>query len=148
MLASPTAFINGEATTPTVLRTHVTSKAFWLLFSIEGLIIAGVCALILYFLLPVSLPLTRASDYTAVREAVVARFSGAVADPLIEVAPGVTARSSNVRGFARNGVTYYYYLEGQQSFDPLGRGAFTREQIEVVLRDANGPMPLVIYTAR
>jgi hypothetical protein len=57
----------------------------------------------------------------------------------------VSARASSVRGFTLNGRTYFYYTEGQRGFDPLSRGAVDRSEIEIVLRDDGGPMPLVIY---
>jgi hypothetical protein len=130
-------------------RTHpqvwrATPRLFWTLFALVGLLIAGVLVVIISFL-PARAPLANTGDYTIVREAVWARLNGTVEDALIEVAPGTTARSSNLRGFALKGSTYYYYLEGRPSFDPLNRGLVGRDEIEVVLRDDGGPAPLVIY---
>jgi hypothetical protein len=70
---------------------------------------------------------------------------GSINDPLVEISPGISVRSSSVRGFAVNGRTFYYYFEGQPGFDPLGRGAVAERDIAVVLRDTDGPKPLVIY---
>jgi hypothetical protein len=118
---------------------------FWLLFALEAAFIAGVLILVLAIVLPTRAPLARSADYATVRDAIWARVNGTINDPLIELAPGVSVRSSSVRGFALNGRTYYYYLEGQRGFDPLSRGAVAERDIEVVLRDADGPKPLVIY---
>jgi hypothetical protein len=119
-------------------------RIFWLLFAVEGALIAGVFVLVL-FLLPSRAPVTRSTDYTLVRDAIWARLNGSASDPLLEVAPGLTARSSNLRGFALNGRTYYYYIEGRRGFDPLSRGVVDASAIEIVLRDDDGPQPLVIY---
>ena len=70
---------------------------------------------------------------------------GRVNDPLTDIAPGISVRASSVRGFALNGRVYYYYFEGQRGFDPLSRGAVAQRDVEVLLRDADGPKPLVIY---
>jgi hypothetical protein len=43
------------------------------------------------------------------------------------------------------GRVYYYYFEGQRSFDPLSRGAVAQRDVDVLLRDDDGPKPLVIY---
>lgn len=124
---------------------RISFRTFWLLFVVEGLLILGMLILVLNLLLPSRAPLAQDGDYATVREAVWARLNGVVVDPLIEVEPGVTARSSNVRGFTLNGETYYYAIEGKQGFDPFSRGAVDQSQIEVVLRDTGGPFPLVIY---
>lgn len=118
---------------------------FWLLFAVEGALIGGVLMLVLLFFLPSHIPVVSNNDYTIVRDAIWARLNGSVPDSLIEVAPGLTARASNLRGFALNGQTYYYYIEGRRGFDPLSRGAVDRSAIEIVLRDDDGPQPLVIY---
>jgi hypothetical protein len=120
-------------------------RIFWMLFAIEAALIAGVFALVVLFLLPSRAPLAHNADYTLVREAIWARLNGSVPDPLIEVAPGLTARSSNLRGFNLNGRTYYYYIEGRRGFDPLSRGVVDASAIEIVLRDDDGPQPLVVY---
>ncbi|NJO82962.1 MAG: hypothetical protein HC828_09150 [Blastochloris sp.] len=80
------------------------------------------------------------------RQAIFERLDGSINDPLTDVAPGVTARSSNVRGLQLNGVTYYYYLEGAQNFDPLSRSVVAPHHVDIVLRDLDSPVPLVIYT--
>ena len=121
------------------------ATGFWILFALEAVFVAGVLMLVLALVLPTRAPLARGDDYAAIREAVWARVNGTINDPLIDIAPGVSVRSSSVRGFALNGQTYYYYLEGQRGFDPLSRGAVSKRDIEVVLRDSDGPKPLVIY---
>ncbi len=133
-----------EATLP-VHRVRPTSRMFWLLFAAEGLVILA-AVLLLIRLIPTAPPLVAANDYTLVREAILQRVNGVVDDPLIELGPGVAARSSSVRGFSLNGNIYYYYFEGEQRFDPLSRNTVTKDQVMVVLRDEESPSPLVIYT--
>lgn len=120
-------------------------RAFWALFAVEALVVIGALILVLNLVVPSQTPLAASADYTTVREAIWARVNGAVADPVIDITPGVSARASSVRGFVLNGRTYYYYFEGQRGFDPLSRGAVDASQVEIVLRDEGGPMPLVIY---
>jgi hypothetical protein len=119
-------------------------RTFWLLFTLEGFLIGAVLLAILAAL-PARTPLTQASDAETVRLAVWSRVGGAVDDPVVEVAPGVMARSSAVRGFALGGETFFYYFEGRQGFDPLSRGKVSVQDIEVVVRDTDGERTLVIY---
>lgn len=95
-----------------------------------------------------STALTNTGDVSVIREALWSRLLGTTDDPLLEVQPDISVRESNVRGFSLNGVIYYYYVEGNQNFDPFSRGAVTFDQIEILLRDAEGPLPVVIYTIR
>ena len=120
-------------------------RGFWVLFALEAVFVASVLMLVLALVLPSRAPLARSGDYATIRDAVWARVNGTINDPLIDVAPGVSVRSSSVRGFALNGRIYYYYFEGQRAFDPLSRGAVRQRDVEVVWRDADGPEPLVIY---
>jgi hypothetical protein len=124
---------------------RISPQLFWLLFAVEALVVFGLLFVVLHLLLPVQSPLSASADYATVREAAWSRLNGTVPDPLIDVLPGVSARASSVRGFTLNGRTYFYYTEGQRGFDPLSRGAVDRSEIEIVLRDDGGPMPLVIY---
>jgi len=124
---------------------RATPRLFWTLFAIVGLFVAASLIYIGSLLLPPQAPLANAGDYQIIREAIWSRVDGSIDDPLIEVAPGMTARASSVRGFALEGQTYYYYFEGRSGFDPLSRGIIDRSEIEIVLRDAGGPAPLVIY---
>ena len=124
---------------------RIGARGFVMVFALEAALIAVLFGVVLYALTPQRVPLVRSGDYTAVREAVLARLNGSVADPLVELSPGVSARESNVRGFALNGQTYYYYLEGRRGFDPLSRGAVDAGRIEVVARDEASPQPIVIY---
>ena len=82
---------------------HLSQRGFWLLFTLEGLFIAGILLLVLHLLVPTRAPLAQSGDYATVRAAIQARLTGAVDDPLIEVAPGVTASTSAVGGFTLNG---------------------------------------------
>lgn len=139
--------ISGVAKSPVIAARapRPSARGFWMLFALEATFIAGVLMLVLMLVLPARAPLTQSNDYATIRDAIWARVNGTINDPLIDIAPGVSVRSSNVRGFALNGRTYYYYLEGQRGFDPLSRGAVAQRDVEVVLRDADGPQPLVIY---
>lgn len=119
--------------------------SFWMLFALEALFIAGVLALVLALVLPSRVPLARSADVATIRDAVWARVNGTINDPLTDIAPGMSVRASSVRGFALNGRVYYYYFEGQRAFDPLSRGAVVQRNVAVLLRDVDGPRPLVIY---
>jgi len=118
---------------------------FWMLFTLEALFVAGVLALVLVLVLPARAPLARSDDFEIIRNAAWASVHGTSNDPLMEVAPGVSVRASSVRGFDLNGRVYYYYFEGQPSYDPLSSGAVDRRDVDVLLRDTAGPKPLVIY---
>jgi hypothetical protein len=139
--------ISGFATSQAVAsRTpHRSALGFWMLFVLEALFVAGVLALVLALVLPSRAPLARSADFATVRDAVWARVNGTINDPLTDIAPGISVRASSVRGFTLNGRVYYYYFEGQRGFDPLSRGAVAQRDVEVLLRDADGPNPLVIY---
>lgn len=134
-----------DTTVQPVRRVRATGRTFWLLFAIEGLLIVGALLFVVNLLLPTRAPLASTIDHSLVREAVLSRLNGDIADPLIEVTPGVSARSSSIRGFSLNGLTYYYYIEGESNFDPFSRNAVAAGDIQIVLRDASGPSPLVIY---
>lgn len=123
----------------------ISSRGFWLLFAIEGLLLAGLLALALQFLLPARSPLTSASDYAQVRSAIQAAAQGSSTEPLVEVAPGVNVPQGAVGGFELHGYTYYYYREGQQNVDPLSRGAIARDQVEMVSREQIGNDMVVTY---
>jgi hypothetical protein len=120
-------------------------RTFLIICALEGLLITAVFLVAMYALAPQHVPLVRSSDYATVREAIWARLNGTIDDPLVEITAGVSARESNVRGFALHGETYYYYIEGQRGFDPLSRGVVSFQGIEIVARDEDGPKPLVIY---
>lgn len=124
---------------------RIGARGFVIVFALEAALIAAVFGMVLYALTPQRVPLARSGDYVAVREAILARLNGTADDPLVELAPGVSARESSVRGFTLNGQTYYYYLEGRRGFDPLSRGAVDAGAIEVVARDEASPRPIVIY---
>lgn len=143
--ATPRTFVGAAEVVRPVRRVQFNGKGFWLLFVAEALLVASVLLMLLRAL-PAVAPAAAAPDYGIVRNAIFERANGAVLDPLIEVTPGVVAPASNVRGMELRGVTYYYYFEGQQNFDPLSRGRIASERVHVVLRDGGGEHPLVIYT--
>jgi len=126
-------------------RPRHSALGFWMLFTLEALFIAGVLALVLVLVLPARAPLARSDDFAIIRNAAWAGVDGTSNDPLMEVAPGVNVRASSVRGFNLKGRVYYYYFEGQPSYDPLSSGAVVRRDVDVLLRDTSGPKPLVIY---
>ena len=124
---------------------RISPRAFLFLCILEGLLVAALFAVAVYALEPEAVPLVRSGDYATVREAIWQRLNGAIDDPLVEVANGVSARESNLRGFSLHGQTYYYYIEGRRGFDPLSRGAVSPDRVEIVARDDAGSKPLVIY---
>jgi hypothetical protein len=69
-------------------------------------------------------------------------------DTLVQVRPGVFAKSSNVNGVTLNGTTYYYDIASHQSFGPLRSGAVTESQVNVVGREANQNFLVLVYTKR
>lgn len=120
-------------------------RGFALLLGLELLLLVGVLIWAVYWLTPQSTPFAPATDLVPVAEAVRARLSGSIDDPLIEVRPGLSVRESNLRGFKLGDSAYFYYLEGATNFDPLSRGAVSPADVEVLLRDESGPQTLVIY---
>jgi hypothetical protein len=126
-------------------RPHRGILSFWTIFALEVSFIAGVLALVLALVFPSRIPLVRSADVATIRDAIWARVNGTINDPLTDIAPGISVRASSVRGFTLNGRVYYYYFEGQRGFDPLSRGAVAQRDVEVLLRDADGPKPLVVY---
>jgi hypothetical protein len=148
MINAPTStFVHTESDTSLAPhRIRAGGRFFWAVFAAEALLIAAALALVVTLVLPAGPPLTQSGDSAVVRQAILDRLQGITDDPLIDVAPGVTARSSNVRGFTLNKVTYYYYVEGSENFDPLSRAVIGRHEVDVVFRDTESPVPLTIYT--
>ncbi len=129
-----------------VLPVHrLGAGGFVVLLGAELLLLLAVMAWALVALFPSVTPLAAPRAITPVEEAIRARIGGEVADPLVMVAPGLSARASNLRGFSFAGETYYYYVEGAANFDPLSRGAVSRADVEILLRDDSGPQPFVVY---
>ncbi|MCU0493160.1 MAG: hypothetical protein MUD01_16365 [Chloroflexaceae bacterium] len=124
---------------------RLSPRVFWSLVGVEMVILAAALLWALN-MLPASTPLTASGNIVYVQDAVWARLMGTVNDPLIEVQPGINVRESNMRGLSVDGTTYFYYVEGNQNFDPLSRGAVSENQVDVLLRDTRGPLPLVVYT--
>lgn len=120
-------------------------RVFAALIGLELLLVSGVLVWALAWALPTATPLASAHDITPVQEAIRARIGGDIADPLIEIRPGLSARASNLRGFSLGDATYYYYVEGAANFDPYSRGSVSHSKIEVLLRDNSGPSTVVIY---
>ena len=139
------ASIKTHRATSTPIVHRIGARTFWTLLALEGLLLTIVLAWAISTL-PARTSVQETNNLPRLQAAIMDRISGAVADPLIEVRPGVSIRSSNVRGLTLNGVTYFYYLEGQPNFDPYSRGAVPAERVETLLRDTSGPAPLVIYT--
>ena len=135
--------VAAEPVAPPIKR--ITPRVFLIVCLFQGVLITGILAFVLFGMAPQRVPLARSGDYVAVHEAILARMNGSIADPLIELAPGVSARESNVRGFTLHGETFYYFFEGQPGFDPLSRGRVDGSKIEIVARDENLAHPLVIY---
>jgi hypothetical protein len=123
---------------------HLGVRFFWALFALEAALVLA-CAAVLVNVLPQRTSLSQAAKSEVLRAAVLSRLDGALEDPVIEVVPGVMARSSAVRGLELDGVTYHYYFENRQGFDPLSRGSVNRRDVEVLLRETNGERTLVIY---
>lgn len=121
-------------------------RAFWLLVGLELVVLFGVLIWTVVWATPAATPYASPRDLTPVQEAIWARFSGEVVDPMIEVQPGVNVRESNIRGFRLDGHTYYYYVIGGQNFDPFSLGRVNNQQIEILFRDESGSRPLIIYT--
>lgn len=121
------------------------SRAFAALLGVELLVLVGVLVWALFYLLPPATPLAASALLAPVEEAIRARISGTVDDPLVPIDSGRHARASNLRGFSLDGQTYYYYVEGLDNFDPLSRGAVSRSEVEILLRDASGPRAFVVY---
>lgn len=148
MINAPTStFVHSESdTTLSPHRIRVGQQFFWVVFAAEALLIAIALTIVVTLVLPDRMPLTQSGDSAIVRQAILDRLHGFADDPLIDVAPGVTARSSNVRGFTLNNVTYYYYVEGSENFDPLSRSVIGLREVDIVFRDTESPVPLTIYT--
>ena len=127
--------------------SRIGSRTFWALIGLELVVLFAALIWAIGWMLPsATTPFASASDLSPVQEAIWARMSGEVLDPIIEVQPGITARESNIRGFRLSERTYYYYIVGAKNFDPLSLGRVKSEQVEVLFRDESGPQPVVIYT--
>lgn len=127
---------------------RISVRVFWTLLGLEMILLLGVLAWALTASTPAQTPIAATGDLMLVRDAIWARLTGSVNDALVEVQPGISVRESNLRGFTLNGEVYYYYVVGNQNFDPLSRGAVSPDRVEVLLRDENGPLPVVIYKLR
>jgi hypothetical protein len=125
---------------------RLSAGTFQALLIIELLLLALVLVWAFDALPARTTPQQVAAELPHVKQAIVSRLNGASHDPLIALSNGLTARESNVRGLALKGTVYYYYVEGRPNFDPFSRGTVAHSQVEVLLRDVDGPAPLVIYT--
>ncbi|MCX7792558.1 MAG: hypothetical protein N2378_18130 [Chloroflexaceae bacterium] len=115
------------------------------LIGVELLLLLSALAWALLYLLPPATPLAAPTDLRPVVDAIRDRLSGAVADPLVPVGNGHSARASNLRGFRVDGNVYYYYVEGAKNFDPLSRGVIGQDEVEILLREESGERTFVIY---
>lgn len=137
-----------------VLRTQappirrIGPRALLILMGGELLLLFGVLIWAVGWLFPAPTPFAPKQDLTPVVQTVRGSLSGEISDPLIDVTPGVSVRSSNLRGLSLDGTVYYYYVEGRTNFDPLSRGAVASDAVEVMLRDTSGPSSIVIYRLR
>lgn len=131
---------------PTIQRIGV--RTFWMLLISELVLIATVCMWAVVTFVPFNTPLTATSNLSIIRDVVWAHLLGSSHDPLIALPSGMSARESNIRGLEVGRKIYYYYVEGNQNFDPFSRGDVTSDQIEVLLREETGPLPLVVYVIR
>jgi hypothetical protein len=145
--AQPTeAVIHEGALAQNVRRIGV--GTFWSLIGLELLVVFGALIWVFGWFTPMQTPYASTRDLAPVQEAIYARLSGATMDPLVQIQPGISARASNIRGFALGGETYYYYVVGADNFDPYSLGRVNEGQIEVLLRDESGAQPLIIYTIK
>jgi hypothetical protein len=69
-------------------------------------------------------------------------------DTLVQVRPGVFAKSSNVHGVTLNGTTYYYDIASHQSFGPLRSGALSESQVNIIGREAQPNFLVLVYTRK
>lgn len=65
-------------------------------------------------------------------------------DPMIEWKEGIKVKKSNVQGVEYKGETYYYSLVPHMSFDPVARGEWDRDEVEVIYQSRDS-RPLLIY---
>ncbi len=129
----------------TVPVRRIGPRTLSVLIGIELLLLLSALAWTLLYLLPPATPLAAPTDLRPVVDAIRERLSGAVADPLVPVGDGHSARASNLRGFRLDGNVYYYYVEGAKNFDPLSRGVISQEQVEILLREESSDRTIVIY---
>ncbi|NNJ12594.1 hypothetical protein EKD04_019905 [Chloroflexales bacterium ZM16-3] len=127
---------------------RISSRALIIMMGVELTMIFGVLVWALFWMLPVSTPFASQHNLAPVVETVRSSLSGTINDPLIDIAPGVSARASNLRGLSMGGSVYYYYVEGHANFDPLSRGVVASDAVEIMLRDTSGPSAIVIYRLR
>jgi len=129
----------------TVPVRRVGPRTLSVLIGVELLLLVSALAWALLYLLPPATPLAAPTDLRPVVDAIRDRLSGAVADPLVPVGNGDSARASNLRGFRLDGNVYYYYIEGAKNFDPLSRGVLGQDQVEILLREESGDRTIVVY---
>ncbi|GIW06393.1 MAG: hypothetical protein KatS3mg060_1198 [Dehalococcoidia bacterium] len=68
-------------------------------------------------------------------------------DPLVQTSGGSFVKASNYHGVLIQGVRYFYNLPGHLSFDPVGRGELTWNDVVVKERiQAADEFTIVIYT--
>lgn len=139
-------FRNATHTRATTPQLRVSgAQVLWVLMMIEFVMLAALVVALASIVFPERSSLQRGADVAFVRDAIAARAAGAVADPVIEIAPGLQTSASSLRGFALDGTVYYYYYERQAGYDPLSRGVVSEAEIDVLLREEVGTDALVIY---
>ncbi len=70
---------------------------------------------------------------------------GRAGDELVEVRPGVWAKSSNIYGLSIDGATYYYQVSPHASFDPLSQGRVGAGEVRVVQIFEESGFDVVVY---
>jgi hypothetical protein len=69
-------------------------------------------------------------------------------DPFIEVESNIFVKESNYKGIKINGQIYYYSLFPHMSYDPVTRGEIDREDVNIIYKDDNEEIPVIIYTIK
>lgn len=69
-------------------------------------------------------------------------------DPFMEVGSNIFVKESNYKGITFNDQTYYYSLFPHMSYDPVTRGEFDREDVNVIYKDNHSDISVTIYTLK
>ncbi|MCS6800860.1 MAG: hypothetical protein RMM58_09010 [Chloroflexota bacterium] len=68
-------------------------------------------------------------------------------DPIIQTSDGRYVKASNYHGVLIHGVRYYYHLPGHPSYDPIGRGEVTWNDVVIKERiQAADEFLIIVYT--
>jgi hydroxymethylpyrimidine pyrophosphatase-like HAD family hydrolase len=69
-------------------------------------------------------------------------------DPFIEVESNIYVKESNYKGITINEQTYYYSLFPHMSYDPVTRGEIDRVDVNIIYKDSDAEIPIIIYTEK